>query len=44
VAVRDDGGLLINPRADVRLQAGREMILAGDEEAQGRFLDRFVET
>jgi Trk K+ transport system NAD-binding subunit len=44
VAVRDEsGGLLINPEADTRLTAGREMILVGSRESQSRFLEKFVE-
>jgi Trk K+ transport system NAD-binding subunit len=43
VAVREDGGLQINPRPDTRLNADREMILVGSVESQSRFLERFVE-
>lgn len=43
VAVRDDGGLQINPRPDVRLHADQEMILVGSMESERRFLERFVE-
>ena len=44
VAVRDGAGALqINPGALAKLHAGREMILVGSVESQGRFLERFVE-
>ena len=33
----------INPRPDTRLEAGREMILAGSVESESPFLERFVE-
>lgn len=31
----------INPRATTRLEAGREMVLAGSDEAKARFIDRY---
>ena len=44
VAVRDRRGeLQINPPANLRLEAGREMILVGSMDSQTRFLERFVE-
>ncbi|MFG0285613.1 MAG: potassium channel family protein [Phycisphaerales bacterium JB039] len=44
VALRTESGrLLINPEAETRLVAGREMILVGSRESQSRFLERFVE-
>jgi len=44
VGVRNDEGLQVNPPADTRLEAGREMILVGSSEASRRFMERFVES
>lgn len=42
VALRDDdGSLAINPPAATRLRAGQEMVLAGSQEAESRFLEQF---
>lgn len=41
VAVRSDGQLEINPKADRVLVQGREMILVGDVTSEQRFLERF---
>lgn len=44
VALRDaDGQLTVNPPADARLTTGQEMVLAGSDEAENRFLDQFGE-
>ncbi|MEO1510948.1 MAG: NAD-binding protein, partial [Planctomycetota bacterium] len=44
VAVRaEDGSLAINPPADAVLRAGQELVLAGDEESETRFLEQFAE-
>ena len=44
VAVRGSGGeLAINPRADVVLEGGRELILVGSMESERSFLKKFVE-
>ncbi len=44
VAVRDaDGSLVINPPAKTRLSAGQEVVLAGSQESESRFLEQFGE-
>lgn len=44
VAVRDtDGSLVINPPAITRLSTGQELVLAGSEESESKFLEQFGE-
>ncbi|MFG0305390.1 MAG: potassium channel family protein [Phycisphaerales bacterium JB040] len=44
VAVRaEDGTLSINPPAETKLQAGHEIVMAGDESAETAFLARYSE-
>lgn len=42
VALRDERGtLMINPPADAVLTRGHEMVLAGSEESEAKFLEQF---
>jgi voltage-gated potassium channel len=44
VAIRDtDGTLAINPVATTELRSGQEMVLAGSDEAESRFLEAYDE-